>query len=137
MTPEQERLIIEAAQAARANSYSPYSGYKVGAAILSESGEIFAGTNVENASFGATICAERGALMTLIASGHRRVCALVVTTPDRGVPCGVCLQMLSEFVTPETPVVLVGDELAPVRKLFRDFLPQVFESDRLPQRHES
>ena len=137
MTPEQERLMIEAAQAARANSYSPYSGYKVGAAILSESGEIFAGTNVENASFGATICAERGALMTFIASGHRRVCALVVTTPDRGVPCGVCLQMLSEFVTPETPVVLAGDEMAPLRKLFRDFLPQVFESDRLPQRHES
>lgn len=137
MTPEQERLMIQAAQAARANSYSPYSGYKVGAAILSESGEIFAGTNVENASFGATICAERGALMTLIASGHRRICALVVTTPDRGVPCGVCLQMLSEFVTPETPVVLVGDEMALLRKLFRDFLPQVFESDRLPQRHES
>jgi len=137
MTPEQERLMIEAAQAARANSYSPYSGYKVGAAILSESGRIFAGTNVENASFGATICAERGALMTLIASGHSRVCALVVTTPDRGVPCGVCLQMLSEFVTPETPVVLVGDEMAPLQKLFRDFLPQVFESDRLPQRHES
>ena len=137
MTPEQERLMIEAAQAARENSYSPYSGYKVGAAILSESGEIFAGTNVENASFGATICAERGALMTLIASGHRRICALVVTTPDRGVPCGVCLQMLSEFVTPETPVVLAGDEMAPLRKLFRDFLPQVFESDRLPQRHES
>ncbi len=137
MTPEQERLMIEAAQAARANSYSPYSGYKVGAAILSEAGEIFAGTNVENASFGATICAERGALMTLIASGHRRICALVVTTPDRGVPCGVCLQMLSEFVTPETPVVLAGDEMAPLRKLFRDFLPQVFESDRLPQRHES
>lgn len=137
MTPEQERLMIEAAQAARANSYSPYSGYKVGAAILSESGQIFAGTNVENASFGATICAERGALMSLIAFGLRRVCALVVTTSDRGVPCGVCLQMLSEFAKPDTPVVLVGDEMEPSRKVFCDFLPQVFESDRLPQRHDS
>jgi cytidine deaminase len=137
MTPEQERLMIEAAQAARANSYSPYSGYKVGAAILSESGQIFAGTNVENASFGATICAERGALMSLVASGHHRVCAIVVTTPDRGVPCGVCLQMLSEFVSPDTPVVLVGDDMEPSQRVFCDFLPQVFESDRLPQRHES
>ncbi len=87
------------ARDAAAHAYAPYSGFVVGAAVLTDSGEIHRGTNVENASFGLSICAERNAVFQAVAHGARKVTALVVYTPTAAAttPCGACRQVLLEF----------------------------------------
>ena len=102
-------ILVQEAQAVRKRSYSPYSKYAVGAAIVTKKGSIFVGTNVENASFGATICAERGAVMQMIAAGEREPIACAVVTGDRepASPCGICRQVLAEF-NGEMPIAMVG-----------------------------
>ena len=120
--------LVERAREVRKNAHAPYSKYKVGAAILTKSGKVFTGCNVENASFGATICAERGAVMQMIAAGEREPIACAVVTKDGGSPCGICRQVLSEFTT-EMPMVLVGtkdEQTARVVDL-ADLLPLMFE----------
>ncbi|MBR2956624.1 MAG: cytidine deaminase [Clostridia bacterium] len=94
--------LIRAALEARKNSYSPYSGYSVGAAILCKDGSIFTGCNIENASYGATMCAERTALFTAVAAGHRDFEAIAIVggkknEVDLPYPYGICRQVLSEF----------------------------------------
>jgi len=119
--------LIEAARSVRANSYSPYSGFAVGAALLTESGEIFAGCNLENRSFGLTICAERTAVACANAAGHRDFVALVVmadTTPPAR-PCGPCLDTLAEF-EPSLPVLLANLDGEREELLLSDLLPQPF-----------
>jgi cytidine deaminase len=94
-----EKLISEATEA-RELAYADYSNnFKVGAAALTEEGEIFTGCNIENASFGATICAERVAVFKAVASGHRsiRAVAVIADTPDPISPCGICRQVIVEF----------------------------------------
>lgn len=102
-------ILVQEAKAVRERSYSPYSRYAVGAAIATKKGSIFVGTNVENASFGATICAERGAVMQMIAAGEREPIACAVVTGDRepASPCGICRQVLAEF-NGEMPIAMVG-----------------------------
>jgi cytidine deaminase len=102
-------VLVQEAKAVRKLSYSPYSKYAVGAAIATKNGSIFVGTNVENASFGATICAERGAIMTMIAAGERDPIACAVVTGDRepASPCGICRQVLAEF-NGTMPIAMVG-----------------------------
>jgi cytidine deaminase len=95
---------LEASQA----SYSPYSRFRVGAALLCADGSVFTGTNVENRSFGLTICAERSALVSAISAGKRELSMIVIATPDSDYPvspCGACRQVLSEFMPPESAVV--------------------------------
>jgi cytidine deaminase len=99
--------LVQRAKAVRENAHAPYSRYRVGAAIATKRGRIFEGCNVENASFGATICAERGAIMQMVAAGERDLVACAVVTEDGGSPCGICRQVLSEFAR-DIPVVLVG-----------------------------
>jgi len=108
--PELLERLVDAARRARANAYAPYSEYRVGAAIATEDGSIFSGCNVENASFGATICAERGAIARMIASGESSpVACVVVTGGDRPAsPCGICRQVLAEFAK-DMPILLVGE----------------------------
>ncbi len=92
-------------------SYSPYSHFRVGAALLCEDGTVFTGTNVENRSFGLTICAERSALVAAISAGHRRFLSLAISTPDSESPvgpCGACRQVISEFLEPAAPVRFGG-----------------------------
>jgi cytidine deaminase len=84
---------------------SPHSKYRVGAAIATKRGSIFVGCNVENATFGATICAERGAIMQMVAQGETDPIACAVVTEDGGSPCGICRQVLSEFAR-DMPIVL-------------------------------
>lgn len=100
---------------ARENAYCPYSGFAVGAALLGESGRVYTGCNVENKSFGLTICAERGAVMRALAEGERCFVALAVAGGKGGLqvgvtPCGACLQVLSEFCAESFPVVLVNPD---------------------------
>lgn len=123
--------LVQKAKAVRENAHAPYSKYRVGAAIATKSGSIFVGCNVENASLGATICAERGAIMQMIAHGEREPIACAVVTGDEGAsPCGICRQVLAEFAT-DMPVVLVGlgsreGEMGRVVQL-ADLLPLAFK----------
>ena len=100
--------LVDAARAVRENAYAPYSNYKVGAAIATKSGKVFVGCNVENASYGGTICAERGAIMQMVAAGEREPIAYAVVTKDQGSPCGICRQILSELARDDMPVAMVG-----------------------------
>ncbi|MEM7632142.1 MAG: cytidine deaminase, partial [Pseudomonadota bacterium] len=114
--------------AVRKNAYAPYSNYQVGAALITEkSPEIFTGCNVENASYGATICAERGAIMAAIAAlGEMKISSLVLVTRDPAPPCGMCLQVISEFSTPGTQIILATPENIYSEKNFSEFLPHQF-----------
>ncbi|MDB4941106.1 MAG: Cytidine deaminase [Labilithrix sp.] len=131
-----DRLVQEA-KAARENAYAPYSHYRVGAAIATRSGKVFTGCNVENATYGATICAERGAVMQMVAQGETEPVAIaIVTIDDAGTPCGICRQVLSEFAR-DLPVVLVGlesreGETGRVVQL-ADLLPMAFTGASLPK----
>ena len=104
--------LIELANKALENSYSPYSKFKVGAALLCKDGTVFSGCNVENASFGATNCAERTAIFSAVANGHRDFSKIaIVGTSDGNInqftpPCGMCRQVLSEFCGEHFKIIL-------------------------------
>lgn len=107
--PAELSQLIEAARAARENAHAPYSKFKVGAAILGESGRIFAGCNVENAAYPQGQCAESSAIGAMVTAGDRRIRGIVVMGGETGAeeictPCGGCRQRIREFATPETPI---------------------------------
>ena len=106
---DRERL-IEVAAAVRANAYAPYSRYRVGAALFTQRGKIFSGCNVENSTYGATICAERAAVTAMVAAGEKNPVACVVVTGGEkpASPCGICRQVLFEF-SEELEIWLVGE----------------------------
>jgi cytidine deaminase len=109
LTPMRKRELIEAAKAVRENSYSPYSKYKVGAALLAVSGKIYSGANFENAAYGAGTCAERVALGAALSAGERKFKAICVCGADASItPCGICRQALVEFG--DIDVICVGED---------------------------
>ncbi len=108
------------------NAYSPYSNIKVGAAILTESGKVFTGVNVENSSFGATVCAERSAVVSAITAGERSFVKIAVSgTMKSCTPCGICRQFLSEFSDDIIVVYKEPDGVLCSKKL-RELLPDSF-----------
>ena len=125
------KSLMAFANEARKNSYAPYSGFRVGAALLSESGKVYLGCNVENASFGATCCAERTALFTAVAAGERSFTALALVggkadEGDSGVfPCGICRQALAEFCPPDMPIAVKDGDGFTLYQL-SDVLPMAF-----------
>ncbi len=131
-----EALVL-AAKGARAHAHAPYSRYPVGAALLTRSGRVFAGCNVENASYPAGLCAERNAIGQMVAAGDREPVACVVVTrgPRAGSPCGICRQTLAEFAS-DLPVVLVavaedGSEVGRRETTLAALLPDAFEAASL------
>lgn len=125
MTPD--TLISMALEAMKA-AYSPYSRFRVGAVVLDEAGRAHAGCNVENASYGATICAERTAAVKAVSEGARRIEAIAVVSdsPHDTMPCGICRQFLSEFAGPEVPVYCGNADGVWHAYRMADFLPHAF-----------
>ncbi len=131
MQPEAELdALMETARGAALNSYSPYSGFKVGAALRLTDGQIVTGTNVENVSFGLTICAERSALVRAVAQfgPDIRVAAVAIANLNGAAspPCGACRQVLAEFILPDAPVVFPMADGVRVMP-FSAVLPLAFE----------
>ena len=124
--------LVRAAEAARRHAHAPYSRYHVGAAVETEDGAIYAGCNVENASYGLTICAERAAVCAAVAAGARKIRkAVVVTGSDPpGAPCGACRQVLAEFGL-DMEVTAIGPA-GRMQWRLRDLLPAAFTSEALP-----
>jgi cytidine deaminase len=119
------QALIERAEEVKLKSYSPYSGFRVGAAVLSVDGEIFTGTNVENASYGLTVCAERVAIGCMVASGSTEIRAIAIAA-DRPYtpPCGACRQVIYEL-GPEATVILSGDS-TPIIMSISSLFPNAF-----------
>ncbi len=117
------------ARAARENAYAPFSGFAVGAALRTAGGTIWRGANVENRSYGATLCAERVAVAAAVAAGERELAAIAIVTDAEppAPPCGLCLQVLAEFARPELPVLLGNVAGERVERRLDDLLPHPFE----------
>jgi cytidine deaminase len=116
------------AREAAAHAYAPYSGFAVGAAVVTEGGEIHSSANVENASFGLSNCAERNAIFEAVAHGARKLAALVVYTPTTAatMPCGACRQVLAEF-GPDAMIICCTDDEAHERRFgLAELLPAAF-----------
>ncbi len=126
LTNEQRTELIHQAQEARQRAYAPYSNYRVGAALLTKSGKLFTGCNVESAAYPTSMCAERVAVFKAISEGEREFAAIAVVTSNGGPPCGACRQVLAEFGL-ET-VVLVADTAGKLKHEAKlsDLLPGAF-----------
>lgn len=136
MTRPDYAALIEAAHAARARAYAPYSHFQVGAAALTAGGKIFLGANIENAAYPMTVCAERVAIFSAYAAGEREITALAVVTPtdDVASPCGACRQVIFELA-PRCEVILLN--LAGARRTVapQDLLPHGFGARQLEESH--
>jgi cytidine deaminase len=138
-TADLDRLLASA-RAVRARAYAPYSHYNVGAAVLTRGGALYVGCNVENASYGATVCAERNAIGAMVAAGDGDPVACVVVTsgPRAGSPCGICRQVLAEFAR-DMKIVLVAEDpdgrvVSRSTQTLAALLPMAFRLKR-PARH--
>lgn len=125
--------LLEAARRAMAHAHAPYSNYHVGAALLADDGSVYAGCNVENASFPEGWCAETSAIGAMVSNGARKIREIAVMGEgaDLTTPCGGCRQRIAEFAAPDTPVHICGPE--GLRRTFKlaDLLPASFGKDHL------
>ncbi len=129
--------LYEIAERARENSYAPYSGVTVGAALLTKGGEVYTGANIENAAYGPTICAERVAIHTAVHRGERDFAAIAIAGGRCGeedavdfVPCGVCRQVMAEFCA-EDFIVVTRDEGGVICRTLDELLPHSFDKKKL------
>lgn len=137
MTDEKRLELVNTALLAREKSYSPYSGFKVGAALLTADGEIFTGANVENAAYTPTVCAERVAFFTAVHAGKREFKAIAVVggkasepVSDFTAPCGVCRQVMAEFADTDFEIILYnGKDVKSYT--FPELLPESFGKSNL------
>jgi cytidine deaminase len=131
LTKAQITALIREAVKARKNAHAPYSKFKVGALLIDEKGRKFPGVNVENGSYGATVCAERTAIFTAVANGMKKIRVLVVVgdTPGPIPPCGMCRQVISEFADSKTVIVMANLKGAYRVVSKAELLPFPFEFD--------
>lgn len=122
-----EKELLAIADKAMENAYAPYSGFRVGAALLCSDGRVFTGCNIENASYGATNCAERTAIFKAVSEGCRDFEAIAIVSSGGGetYPCGICRQVMGEFA-PELKIVLRNNENEPVIYSFKEIMPKFF-----------
>ena len=127
------KLLLEKAYEGRKNAYAPYSKFKVGAAVLMENGKIYTGCNIENASYGATNCAERTAIFKAISEGNRKICAIAIVGADDEYtyPCGICRQVIAEFADENTEIILGKKSLEYTVKTLAEILPGAFTKEAL------
>ena len=130
VTDIQKKTLLQAACAVRERAYARYSNYKVGAAILTGDGQIFTGANVENASYGLSICAERSAIFTAVSEGVREVMAVAICTANLGSPCGACRQVMVEFAG-DIPVLLTDTEGNVRETTLHNLIPEYFGPEHL------
>lgn len=126
--------LIEKAIEARELAYCPYSNFKVGAAVLFEDGEIYTGCNIENASYGGTNCAERTAIFNAVSKGNRKLkaIALIGDTKAFTYPCGLCRQVISEFVeSKDTKIIIIKNKDEYILKTFEEIMPGAFTKKEL------
>ncbi len=126
--------LIEAATAVRERAHAPFSSFKVGSALLMSDGSVHVGCNVENRSFGATICAERNAMTTAVAEGATKLAAVVVVTDTDppAPPCGLCREVLTEFGDEDVPVLAVSTQGPRRETRLGDLHPQRFDFTHVP-----
>ncbi|BAX70086.1 MULTISPECIES: cytidine deaminase [Leuconostoc] len=124
------RKLVDVANQALNDTYTPYSHFPVGAALLGVNGEIFKGVNIENVSFGLTNCAERTAIFTAIAAGQRHFHGLVISgrTDEPIAPCGACRQVMVEFFDPEMPIWLINEQGKEIETNIAELMPGSFNS---------
>jgi cytidine deaminase len=130
MTEQEIQELVTAAAAARAAAYVPYSGFAVGAALRSAGGRIFTGCNVENASYGLAVCAERNAVFQAVARGEREFVAVAVVTENGVTPCGACRQVLAEF-SPQMTVIVADTAGGRRTYCLPELLPHAFGPEHL------
>ncbi len=124
---DKEKL-VELAYKASKYSYSPYSHFKVGAALVTEDGSVFTGCNVENASYGATICAERTCALKAVSEGHKKIKMMVIVSDSNKFtyPCGICRQFLSEFMDNDGIIVVHDKDKGTKEYTLGELLPEAF-----------
>ena len=127
------RNLVKIAIDARENAYVPYSKFKVGAAVLTEDGTIYTGCNIENASYGATNCAERTAIFKAVSEGHKEIKAIAIVgdMSTNTYPCGICRQVIVEFATKDIQIILVKNENDYIIKTMEEILPGAFTKEDL------
>jgi cytidine deaminase len=132
ITDDLKEKLVQAAVDVRQWAYAPYSEYKVGAALLADSGEIYDGVNVENAAFPTGTCAERAAIFTAVSQGERQFSAIAVVSSNGGAPCGACRQVLAEFGL--DTIVFVADDQGRIQQetTVKELLPGAFGPGDLP-----
>ncbi|GAB4151617.1 MAG: cytidine deaminase [Candidatus Promineifilaceae bacterium] len=129
---KEEEALLAAARECRHLAYAPYSHYLVGAALLAADGQIYTGVNVENASYGLAICAERSAIVKMVANGAREIKAMAVCTSNGGSPCGACRQVMNEFAAADFPVYLCAETGSARHTTLYTLLPDRFGPEHLP-----
>lgn len=131
----QYRSLIEAAKKARAHAYSPYSGVNIGAAVMTADGAIFSGTNIENASYGLSVCAERTAIFKAVSEGAGKIMAIAVVgkSADFTRPCGACRQVMVEF-NPKMKVLRRGTDGFSEDAVAEKLLPSHFNPEELSRK---
>ncbi|MGL4361933.1 MAG: cytidine deaminase [Cellulosilyticaceae bacterium] len=127
-----EQMLIKKAKEVMKNAYAPYSNFQVGAALLADNGEIYTGCNVENASFGATNCAERTAIFKAISEGEQsfKAIAIVSSSGEYTYPCGICMQVIGEFM-PQGSVILENSQGEIKKNTVKELLPHHFNTNDL------